>query len=199
MSTEGLVGFRFDDTLLGAYSQCDSYPAEAGRQVVKFVAGFLRTAEQVVAFKAKVKALVLVEDDQKPDPESVKHYLPMAIAKGRVYGPSTINTLGRDLMVDEWYALLRDFHGAACLSAIHAGAMRHLIDWAEFLENEDCSYAYVLDLDAQVLEFWRDGSQMDTVPFAEAGMDALNSAYGLEGDEAVKETTKKNTRSVNAA
>ena len=199
MSTRGLIGFRVQDRLIGAYNHSDSYPSWLGAQVVDFVSKRLRTPEQVEGFKANVAGLVFVESDKAPDLAAWKHYLAFAEAHGEKVEWSAVHSMGKKRMKVEWYGLLRDFQGICTLYGIEAGVLRHLEEYSEFLKDSlFCEYAYILDLEAGVLEFYEGFlataedpenygpcALVGTVPFGQADLKALNGAFGLEGEAAV--------------
>ena len=145
MSTRGMIGIRVNGTLMGTYNHSDSYPDGLGLDIVKFVQASFLTQEQIATFKANVKTLKVVNSQDAPDPDAIRYYL------DRDPDPS----LGMTRAMTEYYSLLRQYQGVAGLSAIMTGELKHWIDGADFIEESlFCEYAYILDLDAEVMEFY---------------------------------------------
>jgi len=139
MSTRGQIGFIQNGKRLGTYVHHDAFPEELGRLVVEFVAKRLKTVGGQEQFRSALAEVTWIEDEMAHvDADSVARY-------------------GWD-GICSWYGVLRQFQGAVGLHAIADGNLRHLIDDSDFISAWDCEYAYVLDLDRGVLEFW-EGNQ----------------------------------------
>lgn len=205
MSTRGLIGFRQDGRFQATYNHCDSYPSWLGKKVVEFVKERLLSPEGLAAFRKNLAAVIWVDSDGKPSAKDVRYY--MKSAKERDESWKALNTLGSARMKTEWYALLRDWQGIQTLEGIADGQLRHLPESVSFIQDSlFCEYAYLLDLDRNVLEFWegfqrspQEGNpfgasrigeyypcaKVGEVAFAEASFESLNRAFALEGEAAV--------------
>jgi hypothetical protein len=198
MSTRGMVGFRFNQQVVGYYNHSDSYPSWLGALIVDFVSTHLSTPEAVAGFKARLSEVILLSADgeTKPDPDSVRHYMRFSRAKLKHYPYAAIASMGLDRVKVEWYALLRDFQGVSGLHGIANGALRHMEAWKDFLGQAYFPYAYVLDLDRGVLEMYEGGDEAYALcgetAFSEATLESLNKAYGLAGEEAVTKVPEWN-------
>ena len=154
MGTRGLMAFAHDGEVKGAYNHFDSYPSGLGHEIAQFVAGLPQNeidqdGIQYADLKNKFLRLVSVSEDEKPTEDQK-----LALLK---YYNSRVST-GSD---DEWYALLRDTQGDP-QAFLDAG---FYIDGIEFAKDSlFCEWAYVIDLDNEVVEVYK-GFQ--TKPHAE--------------------------------
>lgn len=131
MGTRGMVGAIADGRLFGAYVHVDADPDALGAKVVQAVEEIRKDGPR---WKAKATALRVVDSEAAPTAEE--------LAACRWTRAPEAGT-GAD-----WYALLRQFQG-------------HLTDYLElgiipddaaFVKDSlHCEYAYVADLDREVL------------------------------------------------
>jgi hypothetical protein len=169
MSTRGLLGVRFTDLegkkqFHGCYNHFDSYPSGLGEEVVEFVQKVLHhpiTIEQMYKNAQKVE---WVDEDKKPTKKQLTNLVKagFCIKSERledirnsglscciIEGAST-----RTKQNENWYWTLRDYQGFKTFEAIFKG-IPYLVEYTSFIRCPTCEYAYVLDLDRQVLEFYK--------------------------------------------
>lgn len=137
MSTRGTIGFVIDGQEKLTYNHSDSYPSWLGVRVLDFC----RKADWD-AVKANAVRIIPVTDDTPPTKEQVK----------RLIGEGVVNLSVSEQSLDDWYCLMREAQGD--LSAyLELGLMP---DGADFpLESLFCEWAYVVNLDTNMLEVYR--------------------------------------------
>lgn len=136
MGTRGLLAFAHDGEVKATYNHFDSYPSGLGNAVAKFIAGGFDLDEA----KALFKALVAVNEDEKPTTEQQAQLLK--------YFDDRVSTRSSE----EWYALLRHTQGEP-EEFLKAG---FFIDNIEFAKDSlFCEWGYVVDLDREVLEIYK--------------------------------------------
>lgn len=135
MGTRGAFGFVIKGEEKIGYNQYDSYPEGRGVDVLKF----LRAADLEVV-RNLAERLEVIDDNTPPTPEQVKALAPWTNLS--VSGQST----------DDWYCLTHRSHGD--LGEILACG--YIDDGRWFpLDSLFCEWAYVVDLDAGVLEVYK--------------------------------------------
>jgi hypothetical protein len=93
-------------------------------------------------------------------------------AQEHLNGDEAIQAFGRKLAGLEWVARARDarsacLHGADLLTAIAGARVNRIVrDSRLFQTRMDCEFAYILDLDAGVLEFWDLPERAESFPLA---------------------------------
>jgi hypothetical protein len=93
-------------------------------------------------------------------------------AQDHLKGAEAIQAFGRKIAALEWVHQARDARsatpqGADLLAAIAAGKLAKVISNSELFRTcLDCEFAYILDLDAGVLEFWNLPDRVETFPLA---------------------------------
>lgn len=142
MGTRGLLAFAHDGEIKGAYNHFDSYPSGLGADVAKYVHQLVRLGgdEGLESAKAKFKALVAVDEDEKPTEDQ-------KLALLRYYSPRVSTG-----SADEWYALLRDTQGDP-QAFLDAGFYIDGIGFAQ--DSLFCEWGYVIDLDRKVVEIYK--------------------------------------------
>jgi hypothetical protein len=139
MSTRGIVGVRVDGQDKLAYNHSDSYPEGLGDDVVKALRVML-AKKGLAKIKELARAVRLV-DEQKDKPT------PSDIARFREF----CNTGVGGQTETDWYCLLRDLQGDI-EATLNAGVM---LDAREFIKDSlFCEWAYVINLDDEVLEVY---------------------------------------------
>jgi len=139
MSTRGQVGYIHQGKYAGTYNHSDSYPDGLGEDVVAAV----REVKDWDKFKENYAKLKWVSRDYKPSEEEIE-----------------ANSRHADLRVSEQkltdvYCLLRNIQGADQIPLIDRGEVTLMIDNKDFIKDSlFCEYAYVLDLDNMMLEFY---------------------------------------------
>jgi len=93
-------------------------------------------------------------------------------AQAHLNGREAIRAFGRKLAALEWLSRPRDARsgcpqGVDLLHAIAAGRVSRIVhDRQLFRTCLDCEFAYILDLDAGVLEFWDLPERAESFPLA---------------------------------
>lgn len=133
MGTRGAIGFILDDALVATYNHFDSYPDGLGTDMVRQANAMVAEKDDTVA---KCRALTRVSASDTPSPEILNHFAEAGIQ------PENVST-GSD-----WYSLLRSVQGNL-LTYLRLGFMP---DDTNFLKDSlFCEYAYLVDLDRDVL------------------------------------------------
>jgi len=137
MGTRGAYGFRIDGIDKVTYNHFDSYPDGLGWDVLEFIS----KSKSFDELKNLASSIVVVDDKIKPTPEQIEETFQWA----------NLKVSSGD--VEEWYVLLRDAQGD--LNAFYDG-LKYMIDNRTFLFNSlFCEYAYIINLDEGVLEFYK--------------------------------------------
>jgi hypothetical protein len=149
MGTRSTVIIFQDGKYKGYYNQYDGYPmGGVGEAVVKELKKIDRTKSGWDIFKAKCKNVKLVEDNQKPSAALQKKYVENGFYDARVASRSP----------EDWYCLLRELQGANYIKEIMAGRVEHMLSGGDFANSSlFCEYAYLIDLDKMVVEFYKGG------------------------------------------
>lgn len=135
MGTRGLWGFRKDGKDKLTYNHFDSYPDCLGHTIIEFLKKHTKKELEDIA-----KRIVLVDEDK------------LATAEAMVLCKKYCDTGVSTQQITDWYCLLRGAQG--CPEA-YADGLRFMIDDAEFIKNSlFCEYAYIINLDDNVLEYW---------------------------------------------
>jgi hypothetical protein len=142
MGTRGALGVFIDGKTKATYNHFDSYPDGLGADVVAAVRNILGDPERGMDWlKTKARAIQMWPQDQRATPELIE--------KLKKYADTSVST--RD--VAEVYVLSRKMQGD----------IEDYIE-AEFMEEGGeafmgdslfCEYAYIINLDDGVLEFYR--------------------------------------------
>ncbi|RYD49074.1 MAG: hypothetical protein EOP83_25630 [Verrucomicrobiaceae bacterium] len=141
MGTRGAFGFRVDDTDRVVYNHYDSYPSGLGRDMLQYVAeqNIIHGDNLIPALSGQARGMIKLEPDQKPTPEQIKELEPftdLSVNGGRT---------------DTFYTLLRKTQGDPNLML----EARYYTPADTFLrEGLFCEYAYIINLDKGVLEFY---------------------------------------------
>lgn len=145
MSTRGCIGFRIDEVDKVTYNHCDSYPGGLGESVLMFIA-----TTPIKELKTIAEKIQLVEERDKDghdvpvDPEHLKRF--------NKYADPSVGESMDNTTVHTYYQLLRDAQGE--LNA-YKEDLDIMIDGKEFLyEGLFCEYAYIINIDTGVLEFY---------------------------------------------
>ena len=141
MGTRGAVGVRLGGHDKITYNHWDSYPEGLGHDTIKAVHDLLKDRP---AFEEKVRNLKAVEvvngDKVEPTPEQIEQL--------RKYADTGVSNQS----LKDWYCLLRQTHGKIDV-ILDAG---YFEDSADFLHDSlFCEYAYVINLDDNVLEVYK--------------------------------------------
>jgi hypothetical protein len=135
MGTRGVVGFHVNGKDKVSYNHSDSYPSGLGAEVLAFIQG-----TSLAEIKKTAERIILIDEDIPPTPEQIKDCEPWTDL-----GVSSQST-------SDWYCLLRGAQGD--LSAYTDG-LKYMPDSNSFLlDSLFCEYAYIINTDEQVLEFY---------------------------------------------
>lgn len=136
MGTRGLYGIRKNEIDKTTYNHYDSYPEYLGLHVLQFINK--HTTDEISDLFDKI---VLVQSGDQPTAEDIER------CKG-----STVLDVGNQSTSD-WYCLLRDVQGN--LDALFQLEFPYMIDDHEFIkESLFCEYAYIINLDTNMLEYY---------------------------------------------
>jgi hypothetical protein len=141
MGTRGAIAFVIDGIEKIAYNHFDSYPSGLGLDVLSF----LRSRQDELinnktgGTRDLARKLRVVDPNSKPTAEDIERLAPVT------------NTNVGAQSVEDWYCLLRETQGdpAAMLAA---GVIEDASDFPT--DSLFCEWAYVIDLDHNVLEVY---------------------------------------------
>ena len=146
MGTRGSVIIIQDKKAKGYYNQYDCYPDGLGEELIEELKKVDKVKDGWKQFMENMKKVKLVKESEKPSEEVQKKY------KENGFYSSNVSTGSSE----EWYCLLRELQGAKYIRAIMAGKIEHMVDGTNFIQfSLSCEYAYVVDLDNMVLEFYK--------------------------------------------
>ena len=160
MGTRSAVIIFQDGKAKGYYNQYDGYPSGVGTEVMKELKKIDKAKDGWKQFTKNLKKVKLVDESERPSAAVQKKYAKAGFYDERVSTRST----------EDWYALLRELQGAGYLKAIMSGEVQHMTNGTDFVKSSlFCEYAYVIDLDKMVIEFYR-GFQHKSQPGNRFGM-----------------------------
>jgi hypothetical protein len=135
MGTRGAFGVVIDGEEKIGYNQFDSYPDGRGLDVLRFA----RDVEDWDAVKRRARELRVVSRETPPTPEDVE----------RLRDWTDLSVSGQS--TDDWYCLTRSAHGnlGEILACGYVEDARHFP-----LDSLFCEWAYLLNLDAMILEVY---------------------------------------------
>jgi hypothetical protein len=142
MGTRGLYGVRKNGVDKCTYNHWDSYPSGLGSDVVEFCAN--NTVENLNKFFDNI---VLVLEDSIPTETQIKE------CQKAGYVDLSVSTQSND----DWYCLLRNLQGnfKEYQKCIDSNSKIYMTDGIDFIkESLFCEYAYIINLDDEVLEFY---------------------------------------------
>ncbi len=143
MGTRGTIGVRSNGNLYGVYNHFDSYPESLGQEIVNFCKTL--DSNSISDLKEKFSKVVVVDEKDIAPVEEQERYIAAGFFNGNVADGQTYN----------WYCLLRNIQGIEYIKTVQSGACQHWIDGLAFLQDSlFCEYAYILNLDDEVLEFY---------------------------------------------
>ena len=161
MGTRGALGFHIDGRDKVMYNHSDSYPSWLGRKVADFIR---ETSDDEL--KQIAERIRLVSDDLPPTPEETVKY--------SKYGNENVG--GQTL--NEWYCLLRETQGD--LTPYRDDCLDVMIDDSSFLlDSLFCEYAYIINVDDGVLEFYTGYNKKNGKGRYGAKKDVESGFYGV--------------------
>ena len=145
MGTRGVYGFRIGGQDKVMYNQYDSYPEGLGCAVVEFV--HLNPIDEL---KRIAQELTLVSEGERPTPEQIE----------TCRRSGTVNLAVSTGSEQDWYCLLRKAQGDV---SFWKKGLPFILDGKGFLSDSMCEWAYIINLDDEVLEVYEG---YNTDPFA---------------------------------
>ena len=141
MGTRGLYGLRKDGIDKVTYNHWDSYPDVLGFNVSEFCAN--------TSFENLVKIynnIYLVNEGSTPTSEQRDWCVQCGLYNENVSTRSE----------EDWYCLLRNIQGdLERLKELALNGKAYMIDNQSFIRDSlFCEYAYIINLDTKMLEFW---------------------------------------------
>lgn len=144
MGTRGLYGIRKGQKDKLTYNHFDSYPSGLGKDVLRFLHDGLHGLYDLDAFFDKIK---LVDISSVPDEQAIDWSIKHGFYVSNVSNQST----------QDWYCLLRGLQGnfEAYEKLASTDDVIYMSDDSDFIKASlFCEYAYIINLDENVLEFW---------------------------------------------
>lgn len=162
MATRGLFGFRKDGVDKAVYNHCDSYPEWLGSNFVELIA---KNSDKL---NALFENIVVIDPSSKPTEEQKDYCKKMGWYDSSVSENSD----------DDWYCLLRGVQDIEeWQKAIDKNEPIYIENNIDFIKQSlFCEYAYICDLDADVLEFYI-GFQKKLDPNNKYGKRKRNGCY----------------------
>jgi len=140
MGTRGLYGFRYHGIDKTTYNHYDSYPDCLGLDMLEYC-----SKHDVETMKKIYDNIYLVNESDKPTQKDIDLCLAAGWYDGNVSRQTT----------EEWYCLLRNTQGNLSAYDSYMDGKLPMIDNHHFIEDSlFCEYAYIINLDEEVLEFW---------------------------------------------
>ena len=142
MGTRGLYGVRKNGVDKCTYNHFDSYPSGLGNDVVKFCAN--NTVENLNKFFDNI---ILVLENSIPTEIQIKE------CQKAGYVDLSVSTQSNE----DWYCLLRNLQGnfKEYQKCIDSNSKIYMTDGIDFIQDSlFCEYAYIINLDDEVLEFY---------------------------------------------
>ena len=141
MGTRGLYGFRYRGNDKTTYNHYDSYPDWLGSDMLEYC-----SKHDVETMKKIYDNIYLVNESVKPTQKDID----LCVTAGWYDGNVSRQT------PDEWYCLLRNTQGDLSVYDSYMDGKLPMIDNHHFIEDSlFCEYAYIINLDDEVLEFWK--------------------------------------------
>jgi hypothetical protein len=135
MGTRGSYGFRVNDRDKLTYNHFDSYPSGLGNTIIAFIK---ETSDEELTDIAN--RLVLVDGESIPTPQQIEDL--------RQYFNGEVSTQN----IDDWYCLLREAQGNPFE---YKNGLNVMLEDSGFVLNSlFCEYAYIINVDKKVLEFY---------------------------------------------
>ena len=139
MGTRGLYGFRKNNQDKTSYNHCDSYPEGLGVDILKFICN--HSIEEMNEFYDRI---IMVDQRSNPTDEQKENCIKNGFVNLNVSNQSE----------NDWYCLLRNLQGE--LEKLYKCEFPYMIDDSDFIKDSlFCEYAYIINLDTNVLEFYK--------------------------------------------
>lgn len=139
MGTAGIYGIRKNGKDKITYSNFDSYPDSLGTHMIKFSKAGINKLNELY------DRILLVNTDNKPTQKQID----ICIKN------NWVNLDMSNKSYNDWYCLLRNLQGKPC-EYLNADNEIYMIDDSDFIkESLFCEYGYIINLDTNMLEFWK--------------------------------------------
>ena len=139
MGTRGLYGFRKNEQDKTSYNHFDSYPEGLGADVLKFIRN--HSIEEMNEFYDRI---IMVDQRITPTYKQKENCIKNGFVNLSVSNQSE----------NDWYCLLRNLQGE--LEKLYECEFPYMIDDSDFIKDSlFCEYAYIINLDTNVLEFYK--------------------------------------------
>ena len=139
MGTRGLYGFRKNEQDKTSYNHFDSYPEGLGADVLKFIRN--HSIEEMNEFYDRI---IMVDQRSNPTDKQKENCIKSGLVNLSVSNQSE----------NDWYCLLRNLQGE--LEKLYECEFHYMIDDSDFIKDSlFCEYAYIINLDTNVLEFYK--------------------------------------------
>lgn len=156
MGTRGACGFVVDGKIKVSYNHYDSYPSGLGAEIVQFL-----NTNKIDTLKKYAKSIKLVDSEKTPTATQLKK----------------LQSIGFNVNEgDNWYNILRSYQGK--LQQALSNNCTFMTDEQDFLKDSlFCEYAYLINLDEGILEFYRGFNQSPILTGRFAGFPAERGYY----------------------
>lgn len=133
MGTRGAYGFTHEGKDKISYNHYDSYPSELGCSILATA-----TTRKIADLRNFAKSIKTVKENATPTAAQIKK----------------LGNLGITIKPNEdWYGILREHQGN--LESLISNKIPYMTDGASFLKDSlFCEFAYVINLDSEMLEFY---------------------------------------------
>lgn len=163
MGTRGLYGLRKNGIDKTSYNHFDSYPEGLGNDILKFIKN--HSVKEMNDFYDRI---IMVDESSTPTAEEI------ANCKNN----GSINLTVSSRSVDDWYCLLRELQGD--LESLYKCEFAYMTDGQDFIKDSlFCEYAYIINLDTNMLEFYR-GFQHSPQEGNRYGEEPLPNEYPID-------------------
>ena len=136
LGSRGLIGIKYENIFVGIANSFNAFPDKLGFWVIEFIKELLKE-NGMPKFKAKLKQLIIISGDYKPEPN-----LRMLFSdRGNIKIEST--------------KVREDLENGEFLRRIYNGNLKKISNEIQFgYDGLFCEFAYILNLDTYKLEFY---------------------------------------------
>lgn len=153
MGTRGYIGIKKDNVLKGMYNHFDSYPTGLGISVIEDI-NKIKKENRIKVLNETFDYIQLVNDDIEPTDQIIKEC--------ETAGVVNLGVSNQDLK--DWYCLLRETQ--MNFSIYLNKKIPYMLDGNDFLKDElFCEWAYIIDLDENLLKVYTDGDKIIRAKF----------------------------------
>lgn len=162
MGTRGAIGFIVNGEEKVSYNHMDSYPSYLGKELLKD----LTTISNLNVLYENVRRISMVDACDVPElsPEEIanlKEFTNTSVGQG-----------------DDWYSILRESQGSIQPYCRQENPLRYMTDAKGFLyDSLFCEFAYIVNLDTNMVEFYRGSNHHLDAPGRYACPPALKAEF----------------------